>query len=216
MKKKPHYPLHVMESTGNAKLGPIAATYRPVGPTCPPCGAAEICYAKRGHVGIWQRRSKLKQDSFGKLNGAPFVRHEVSGDSFKTTANGKQILDRSYVTDKINYHRSNPWCSGFGYTHRAESWDSAGLGPQTWPENFVTLASCETLEDAKKYQSTGWRTARIIQTPQDVAPNESLCPVDVAKYNRKEASTNCAKCRKCFAGGSDNIAFVQLGNKRDK
>ena len=68
--------------------------------------------------------------------------------------------------------------------------------------------------DAKKYQSAGWRTARIIQTPDEVAPNESLCPVDVAKYNRKEPSTNCAKCRKCFAGGSDNIAFVQLGNKK--
>jgi len=40
----------------NAKTG-TPATYRPVGPTCPPCPISDACYAKYGHVKLHAQRS---------------------------------------------------------------------------------------------------------------------------------------------------------------
>jgi len=231
MRKTQTYHQHVVESTNNKKTGPCAGSYRKVGDTCPPdCPLLKIvnkqtgeeedgpCYAQKGyHMNIQQNGSVEYYDTFGKSNGASDFRHCFSGDAFKQTPSGRAVLDRDYVSDMLKFHRQTPFTAGWTYTHRAESWDKAGFGPASWPENFKCLASCHTTAQAERYQSKGWNTARVIQTPQDVAANEELCPYDLAKYNGKPTDNiNCMKCRKCFATSDSNIAFVQLGNKRDK
>ena len=48
----------VVRVSHDRKTGPVSATYRPVGDTCPPCSlAGNGCYAERGRVNIHQRQS---------------------------------------------------------------------------------------------------------------------------------------------------------------
>jgi hypothetical protein len=229
VRKTQTYHQHVVESTNNVKTGPVAGSYRKVGDTSPPdCPLLHIidkktgkkkkgkCYTYQYHVSIQQGKSVEYFDTFGKSNGNPNFRHLMSGDAFKKTPSGRAVLDREYVGDMLTFHRQTPYTAGWTYTHRAESCDKAGFGPKSWPENFKCLASVHNIRQAEHFQAKGWNTARVIQTPQEVAENEELCPYDLAKYNGKKPSTNCVKCRKCFATSDSNIAFVQLGNKRDK
>ena len=218
--------LVVVVNTGNAKLGPgVAATYRPVGETCPQdCtllhkrnDAGEIqydddgnplpgdCYAERGRVNIAQRRAAYETATLDKAAGAPLIRHHVSGDAFR-----KDRLDKMYVRSLFAWHKraAQKHTIGWTYTHRAQDWTDAGYGPETHPERLAVLASCADKKTARSLRKIGWRTARVSEK-RDADKGEVYCPYDFAKDEGVAPKTNCAKCRKCFPGGP-HIVFLKF------
>lgn len=110
----------------NAKTG-TPATYRPVGPTCPPCPISETCYAKYGRVKLHAKRSQ--PDALASLTAAAIAivvalkggspaRLHVSGDFF---ADG--LPDAPYITGlveltaRIRPHFPDEKCAAWTYTH---------------------------------------------------------------------------------------------------
>ena len=199
----------------NRKLGPgVATTYRPVGLTCPPtCPLlGNGCYAQRGNVNIHAKRAASKRDELRKAAGNQLIRHLVSGDWLKPTADGRRIVDRELLRETIALHKSVPWLTGWGYTHAAERLAAAGFGPDAMPSNLRILASCESLEAKYRHNAQGWATARVIDEPSERQPDEFLCPVDAQKRKGlpQDQRTNCTRCRKCFQSEPVNIAFLKF------
>lgn len=183
-------------TSGNAKLGPgWGCTYRPVGPTCPSsCPLlGNGCYAQRGRVALFQRRAGSATAELGHLDGCARVRWEVSGDAL-----WRGRLDRAYHRAKLAWHARNPGSISLGYTHAPGAFEQAGYGPGTWPDGFHLLASVHDLVTAREWQSRGWRTARVIQGPEERARGERLCPFDADKHAGRPQRTDCARCGLCF------------------
>ena len=198
-----------MRQSGNRKLGGMAATYRPVGATCPQsCPLLNNgCYAQRAFAGIAQGRAMKSRGLTTDFHGVDIVRWNVSGDVYTN-----DHLDTGYVHDMVQFHRDHPETEGYTYCHRAEDLIMAGMGPSTWPGNFTILASCDSLEDRELYKDLGFKTARTVSSPDEVAAGEVLCPYDMFKhrgYQLSEIPTNCRKCKLCFRGERD-IAFVKF------
>lgn len=205
--------LKTVPNGNNSKLGAgVATTYRPVGITCPiTCPLlGNGCYAQRGRVAIHAKASASDDDELQKLAGNTLVRHLVSGDWLRPTANGRRIVDRALLRGVIALHRAATWLTGWGYTHAAEKLDAAGFGPANWPKNLTILASCHTVAQKTEHNAKGWATARVIDEPSERLPDETLCPVDAAKHAGNQAKTTCARCRKCFNGDRNNIAFLKF------
>lgn len=221
----PKIGLKVVERSYNRKTGYTAGTYRITGPTCPKnCkfltgeirnnnGKVVKCYTEKFPISRHSAASDKNSDELGKLNHAPLVRHEMTGDSFKPTTDGRTVLDREHVRAKIDYHERHPNSIGWGYTHRSSAWDAADLGPEAWPENFETLASVDSITDKTAANAAGWRTARIIKSVADKTSDETVCPYDAMKAAGKDptkSGINCSSCRKCLPGETYNIAFLPL------
>lgn len=197
----------------NRKLGPgVAATYRKVGKTCPPsCPLLNNgCYAQRGHTTFVERRAERTDDSLDKARGVGFIRHLVSGDWLKPTADDRRVVDRELLREVCSWHRqrSQRFTIGWGYTHAADRLKAAGFGPEHMPPNLQILASCDSKDEAKRLQDDGWRTARVT-SEMDAEPGEAYCPVDLAKKQKKECEQNCMTCRLCF-GSEQNIVFLKF------
>lgn len=207
--------LSVTPAGDNAKLGAgVATTYRPVGLTCPKtCPLLNAgCYAQRGHVAIHAPRSAKRNDSLLPLAGNTLVRHLVSGDWLKPTADDRRIVDRELLRSVIELHEKAPWLTGWGYSHAADKLDAAGFGPDAMPSNLRILASCDSAEEKAEHNARGWATARVIDELAERLPDEFVCPVDAQKRAgiAPEKRTNCARCRKCFDGEPTNIAFLKF------
>ena len=200
----------VVRVSGDRKTGPVSATYRPVGATCPPCElAGNGCYAERGRVAIHAKRSAEETGDLDNAAGMDLVRHMVSGDWFRTWG-AFQRLDREYVQRVLDWHRGQPRTLGWSYTHRYDVWDRAGLGPDAWPENFIVLASCDDLETAQAAQAAGWTTARVIESREELAEIEIFCPYDKAKHAETLPTVTCRTCRLCWeAPHGKHIAFLK-------
>ena len=197
--------LKVVANGSNAKLGAgVATTYRPVGITCPKsCPLlGNGCYAQSGNVAIHARRSEHDKHELHKATGNTLVRHFVSGDAFKSTADNRRVVDRRLLRDMIGLHESASWLQGWGYTHDAERLDRAGFGPDNMPDNLTLLASCHTAKEKQEHNARGWQTARVISEKHERLPDEVLCPHDLAKREGKPAEQRitCARCRLCFDG----------------
>ena len=216
-------PLLVTTAGGNSKLGPcVASTSRQVGPTCPSdCPLLNNgCYAQRGRMAyhssnVLSYGSHDEDDPLSKADGAPLIRHLAAGGWCKPTADDRRVVDRDFLRYVINWHRrpSQRYTIGWGYTHAAGKIDAAGLGPEAWPEGLEILASCHTEEEAKAHQARGWRTARVIDEPEDKTADEVLCPFDLAKrrgVKNTDNPTTCASCRLCMPGETKNIAFLKF------
>lgn len=201
----------VTRCSGNSKIGPVAATYRPVGPTCPPCAMASDCYALRHRVAMIQRRSGSVEGELSTADGAPLIRHHVSGDFFTESKNGSKLVDRKYVRRVASWHEKRPqrYTEGWTYTHGPDQLERAGFGPEYWPNGLTVLASCETIDRAKELQSRGWRTARVT-TQKDRQDGEAYCPYDLAKSRGQQSPVNCASCRLCFDDSNTNIVFLKF------
>jgi len=215
----------VVRVSHDRKTGPVAATYRQVGPTCPSsCGLlGNGCYAERGRVGIHQRATGA--DHVGDLDeaaGMDLLRHMVAGDWFRQWGRWKR-LDVAYVLRVIEWHREQPRTQGWSYTHDFEAWDRAGVGPSSglWPSNFMVLASCETKDAARRAKAAGWKTARVVED-QDTDgrdPGEVYCPYDKAKHSQRGGAKStpdvtCRTCRLCWEPAGDglqkDIAFLKI------
>lgn len=197
--------------SGNGKLGlGVVATYRPVVDTCPnSCPlAGKGCYAERSLVKMVSNRSRKRADALEEMDGAPLIRHHVSGDVCYRDAQGKSHIDKPYVLELIAWHTRNPNSVGWIYTHAAPELESAGFSPTCWPENLHVLASCNSLEESKRLQAAGWRTARVSES-LDRQRGEVYCPYDLTKKAGDKQKTTCTKCRICFAR-KQNIVFMRF------
>ena len=58
---------------------------------------------------------------------------------------------------------------------------AAGFGPDNQPSNLQILASCHSLKDKEEFNAAGWKTARVIDEPEERTADEVLCPFDLAK-----------------------------------
>lgn len=124
----------------------------------------------------------------------------------------RPVLDRRYIRAKLSFSRRYPHIPAWGYTHAADLWTDAGYGPESWPANFTTLASCHTRKQARRYQRAGWRTARVAELG-DIDPakdgNETVCPNDRQKAKGHPNPLNCAQCQLCWPGDNKpNIVFL--------
>lgn len=202
--------LRVVRNSKNSKIGECAATYRPVGITCPQdCALLDAeCYAQRGLVNMIQLKSEPYDQEHEELVGTDYVRHLVSGDAFKDDK-----LDKDYVSSLLRFHWMHPETQGWGYTHRCQDWDDAGLGPEVHPPNLTILASVDSLPDARRAWKAGWFTARVIDSAADKHPSEVLCPFDVAVVSKAKPKINCISCKKCWE--QNNIAFLKTGPRKD-
>ena len=209
------YPLAetlVKRNSADRKLGGMSATYRVVGPTCPP-GCPLLgngCYAQRGYVDLVARRHVPATGDLDYAAGIDLVRHLVSGDWFRRW--GKHTrLDRALVRRVIEWHKANPRTQGFSYTHDWRAFTRAGLGPRAWPSSFRILASVHTSAAAQQARRSGWQTARVIDRPDDREAGEILCPYDLSKYlKRQPIKVTCRTCRACFDGYRRPMAFLKI------
>jgi len=230
--------LKIVHNSGNRKIGlGVTCTYRPVGPTCPqdcpllgerfrlpalPDDQLEEwdwinihaprgkCYAQHGFVDFAQTRAEDSTDDIASLPDAGYVRHLVSGDFRNLDSIGRSIVDRSLLRDTIAHHRANPRCHGWAYTHDPDGLEAAGYGPDSWPDNFVILASCESATRAEELQQRGWRTARVSRSHL-TRKNEVYCPYDKNKdegMTADENPVNCRDCGLCLPGSDCNVLFT--------
>lgn len=206
--------LKVVPDSGNGKLGPQwAVTYRPVGVTCPSdCPLlGNGCYAERGRVKIHASRSAVSRDVVeleGKLAGVARVRHLVSGDVMERGGRdgrggrGRERVDKGFVRAVWEFHRRNPGVIGLMYTHAAERLEEAGFGAESVPGGLRVLASCDGVERARALRAMGWRTARVTETGKgEERPERGVevwCPVDKAKAEGREVTTDCGRCGICY------------------
>lgn len=180
----------VVPDSRNGKLGDdIAATYRPVGLTCPSTCAflGNGCYAEKGNVGIHQRKTVDDRDALEKAlsSGRKILRHHVSGDFFKDDE-----LDVEYLESLIAFHRKFDWMLGFTYTHNIRAFVEAGYTADKLPPNLIILASCDSPDMASWAERGGYRTARVAKS-LDVALNERaedeiVCPQNTRYLFNKE------------------------------
>ncbi len=230
----------VTPSSGNRKIGPIAATYRPVGPTCPldcpllpqklqrkakngkstrrPLGSpvtSASCYAASGLVSSVAQRSDEISHDLSQARAAPLIRHLVSGDWLKPTADGRRVVDRDLLRAVCDWHcePSQRFTIGWGYTHSPDRLDAAGFGPWALPPGLEIMASCHSKDEARQLQKDGWRTARLAPDKSGgLDQGEAWCPYDVAKRDGVpiEQRPTCASCRMCPDKSGPNIVFIEL------
>lgn len=207
--------LRVIRMSQDRKLGGMAATYRPVGITCPSdCPLLKIppgkkrppCYAKRGHVNLVQRRTAGQTDTLDNAAGIDMIRHHVSGDVF---ANDE--LDVPYVESILAFHQEHRSCSGALYSHRIADWNAAGITPDQVPKNLQVLASVDSRAERDRARALGWRTARTIDHPGKAEKGEALCPYDLHKHKKtKPVPVTCRSCKLCWRANGPDIAFVKF------
>lgn len=223
------YPLHVVPSSMNAKVGPCATTYRPVGDsaedegTCPSCCPhlkSGECYTFKGKANLWQRRSAMKADKMAALvsKGAMFIRFLTTGDWFKRNPDAPKgySVDLEHADDAVTVCRDNPKVDAWSYCHDIMQWVAdTGLFPKAgnMPKNFHLLASCEDLEMKAFAIAHGFKTARVIDTEADRAEDEIFCPYDRALHHGKtgaQIKVKCVNCQLCWkAPEGKNIAFLK-------
>lgn len=209
------FALKVVPISHNRKVGAMAATYRPVGDTCPStCFLLDAgCYAQKGNVNIHQNRSA---DDFHELDralsgGTGYVRHHVSGDFFKGDK-----LDTEYLDYVISWHRANPSVHGYAYTHRILDIIEAGYTADTLPTNLVLMASLnpeqyhdETVLNA--IHAAGYRYTRIADNERDALlskrSHEAVCPEQLARP-RANLNITCLSCKLCTHAKTD-VVFIR-------
>ena len=216
--------------TANVKLGKkVATNYRPVGNsamglgTCPSgcklldasTGLASQCYTKKFHTNLQQNNSRQRSDSMDRflLKGAELIRLHTTGDFFKPNADTVKgySLDLEYWTDVLQFAIDNPQVTIYTYTHDIQELVDNGIHGDNLPANFKIVASCDTPVQSYVAKAHGFKTARVIDTPDDLEAGEVFCPYDKATYNgvsHSKHGVTCEKCKLCFTG-KHNIAFLR-------
>jgi hypothetical protein len=216
--------------TANVKLGKkVATNYRPVGNsamglgTCPSgckllnttTGLAEQCYTKKFHTNLQQNNSRQRSDSMDRflLKGAELIRLHTTGDFFKPNADAVKgySLDLDYWADVLQFAIDNPHVTIYTYTHDIQELVDNGIHGDNLPANFKIVASCDNLVQIAIARQNGFKTARVIESPDDIEAGEVFCPYDKATFNgvsHSQHGVTCQKCKLCFTG-KHNIAFLR-------
>lgn len=187
----------------------MAATYRPVGRTCPSsCPLLNNgCYAQKGPVNIWQGKSKEINDELDKVleGDCSVIRHHVSGDLFI-----ENRLDTEYLDTVIGWHRRNPERQGYLYTHRIGDLIDAGYRESDLPDNLTVMASADDEGVVEEARAAGYRYTRIAESEEQALEgrkaNEVVCPNLLAKSRGN--SVTCDQCRICVDGSAD-VVFIK-------
>lgn len=214
MQNEGRFPLKVVALSMNVKVGPMAATYRPVGDTCPTSCAllGNGCYAQKGNVNIHQNRAANNYHeldiAYGK--GATMIRHHVSGDFYKDNT-----FDAEYFEFVIAWHRANPRMHGYAYTHRIADVIAAGYTADTLPSNFVLMASLNDGEEQDSalldsIRAAGFRYTRVVTGTKEALAGrrngEAVCPEQLSQ--RTNQKITCTTCKLC-THGKTNVVFIR-------
>lgn len=197
----------------NSKTGPVAATYRGVGQTCPSeCRMLQSggCYALGGHVAMQQRRAQGESfDVKAWLLALPYsaaVRHLVSGDLFLNDE-----PDADYIQGMVSGHAARPDLRGWTYTH---GWRR--LLPMAVNRPGICVnASCETDDDVAQALAAGWPVVRVVESdaPQLVDNGTHMTRVCPQQTHGVQCSVCmlCAKPERTMRGKPLVIAFRAHG-----
>lgn len=216
----------ITPKTQNVKLGDgVATTYRPVGDaskgngTCP--GSCPHlpengggCYTRKFLVNRQQKLARERHDDLDRLllKGSKLVRLHTSGDFFMSDDNGDYILDTEYLETVIEWSRANSDVKVWTYTHDVRKMIEAGFSykANSFPENLHIVASVETPVEQIIARDNGFRTAKVIDTVEDKANHQTLCPYDLALSQGVKPKTTCATCTLCFnPEHKKDIAFIK-------
>lgn len=219
--------LMVVPNASNRKVGKgCGTTYRKVGDaskgegTCPPgCKHLQTgeCYAIQGiFTRMAQTRAGNRYDDIAMFdkNKKDDIRFLVGGDSFIHIPEHprKWGLDVPYIRMITTYAHANPHRGFWMYCHDIRVFVADMPADIVWPSNIEVIASCDTDEDRAWAQSKGFRTARVIDTPEEKADGEVFCPYDRALWHGKthdQIKVRCETCRLCFNDGPQDIAFLK-------
>jgi hypothetical protein len=188
------------------------ATYRAVGPTCPPdCPLlGNGCYAQNGKVS-WQAKDRYSEDDgavflreLGRLPQGAIVRLHVSGD---VMLDGE--LDTAYLQALIDGAAARPDLLFFGYTH---AWRHIDRERWVFPPNLVINASCDSEDDAHTARAWGWDVTTVV--PSDTAWRRSgdtvICP-------NQTVGLSCYECKLCMQPDRKlSVAFKAHGTQTRK
>lgn len=200
---------HVVVKSANAKLGPMAATYRTQAscPTsCPLLNNG--CYATGRIFHIpkkFGREDVAAVDALAdKLPEGAGVRFNVSGDFLD--ADGQP--DWAHIEACNSLVDRRPDLAAWSYTHAWRDMDP------TW-FTFVVNASCETAEDIADALSCGWQP--VVVDDGDLT-NTFIGGRRVTQCPNQTHGVTCDECRACGVDTRTRpvIAFAIHGATRAK
>ena len=157
-----------VETSTNAKLGPVSATYASQAScprSCPWMGQG--CYAEHGLVGYQTRRlnrsalrgalriAEAEARAIDTLTGDRLLRLHVVGDA-RTDAAARELgaaADRYTRRGNAPRRGRKVWT----YTH---SWRD--VARESWGESVSVLASVETVRDAQEAMAAGYAAAVVV------------------------------------------------------
>ena len=209
------FPLKVVPLSKNAKIGPAAATYRPVGDTCPSdCFLLNNgCYAQRHHTGRHARKSATDYHELDRAlaSGVTLIRHHVSGDFFKDDE-----FDREYFEYVLDFHRRNSRLHGYAYTHRITEIIDAGYTADALPSNFALMASMNPEDDTEEWRTkvreAGFKYTRVggtmTESLAERKSNEAVCPNQIARKYKMPNPVTCSQCKLCTHAKTD-VVFIK-------
>jgi hypothetical protein len=193
---------HVVVKSGNAKTGPMAATYRQQAscPTsCPFLNNG--CYAGGRIFAISTKYGNHDLDALRALATSPLpngIRFNVSGDFL--TDDGRPDLD--YIAACNEVAIAHPGKAKIAYTH---AWRI--LDPSMFA--FVVNASCESVEDVEEAVAAGWQAVMVNGVDGTMIGDK---PVMTCLAQTQDIS--CAECKLCSNGVRTRpvVSFIPHGS----
>jgi hypothetical protein len=188
-----------VETSSNAKLGPISATYASQA-SCPPSCPwfRNGCYAERGLVG-WQTRrlnrsavrgalriAQAEARAIDTLTGDRLLRLHVVGDA-RTDAAARDLgmaADRYTRRGNVPRHGRKVW----GYTH---AWRT--VARSSWGQAVSVLASVETVREAREAMAKGYAAAVVVSAFE----RPGAYPIDGTTVVPCPHQTRGVTCREC-------------------
>jgi hypothetical protein len=136
------------------------------------------------------RYPKLEESQLPKLAGLKNIRFGAYGDPSAYPAHLSKLLAKK--------------CGHTGYSHQWETVDTFS------PELF--MASCESLEQAKRAWKKGFRTYRVLKDRSELnIEKEILCPESIEGGAKVRNCDSCLLCSGTKIKGK-SVAIVGIGN----
>lgn len=202
--------------TANAKVGG-PSTYRPVGPTCPPCSYETGCYAMQGKTFLAQKRATgmaarawlATLIAIGHAwRGRDHVRLHVSGDF----ANAQQGVDEPYIEGLCligAYYQD--WTVPQG-RRRQWAWTYTHFPPEVFEPYRLRLdAAGITVLYSDHYGPGGAVIASFDSLTAMAAERPEL---DFFPCRNQTTGVACSACRACFTSGKKTIVFEPHGSRK--
>lgn len=192
-----------VETSTNAKLGPVSASYASQAScprSCPWYGNG--CYAERGLVG-WQTRrlnrsavrgaariADAEARAIDALTGDRLLRLHVVGDA-RTDAAAKVLgaaAHRYSRRGNAPRHGRKVWT----YTH---AWRT--VSRESWGESVSVLASVETVRDARAAMARGYAAAVVVSAfeREGAYPIDGVTVIPCPNQTRGVTCRDCGLCR---------------------